>query len=114
LQRLLQKKKRSLKVPRDSITELEEKIVDFSVYLSEIQDEGLRKLLEFLFNYIIAKPKSKPQNRTIVKHFHLEAGNKMLGEDIRKVLYAVRLIMEISADKQSVEKKYEFGAQSPR
>ena len=93
-------------VPEDSITELEDELVDFSVYLSEIQDEGLRKLLEFLFNYIIDKPNTTPQNRTIVKHFHLDAENKMLRDDIRRVLYAIRLIMEMSVDKQSVEKVY--------
>jgi hypothetical protein len=110
LQRLLQKKKktRPSEVSEDSITQLEEKLVDFSVYLSEIQDEGLRKLLDFLFNYIIDKPNTTPQNRTIVKHFHLDAGNESLRDDIRRVLYAIRLIKEISADKQLIEKVYRF------
>ena len=95
-------------VPEDSITELEDELVDFSVYLSEMQDEGLRKLLEFLFNYIIDKPNTTPQNRTIMKHFHLDAENEMLRDDIRRVLYAVRLIMEMSVDKQRVEKVYDL------
>lgn len=95
-------------LPKDSIAELEDEIVDFSVYLSEIQDEGLRKLLEFLFNYIIDKPNTTPRNSTIVKHFHLDAENEMLRDDIRRVLYAVRLILEMSVDKQSVEKIYKL------
>ena len=106
MQRLLQKKLRPPEVPEDSITQLEEKLVDFSVYLSEIQDEGLRRLLEFLFNYIIAKPNTTPRNRTILKHFHLDAENEALVDDVRRVLYATRLMKEMSADKESLEKIY--------
>ena len=95
-------------VSEESITLLEEKLVDFSVYMSQIQDEGLRKLLEFLYDYIVDKPNTTPQNRTIVKHFQLDPENETLRDDIRRVLYAVRLIKEVSTAKQRIEKVYRF------
>ena len=95
-------------VSEESITLLEERLVDFSVYMSQIQDEGLRKLLEFLYDYIVDKPNTTPQNRTIVKHFQLDPENENLRDDIRRVLYAVRLIKEVSTDKQRIEKVYRF------
>ncbi|UCE44030.1 MAG: hypothetical protein JSV57_00595 [Candidatus Bathyarchaeota archaeon] len=107
MQRLLKEKR--VKRPEasgESITLLEEKLVDFSIYLSEIQDDGLRRLLEFLFNYIVGKPNTTPQTRTIVKHFQLDTENETLSDDIKRVLYAVRLISEISTEKQRIEKAY--------
>ena len=101
MQRLLEEKRvKRTDVSEEPITGLDEKLVDLSINLSEIQDEGLKKLLEFLFNYIVDKPNTAPQNRTIVKHFHLDLENKTLVDDIRRVLYAVRLINEISKMEQ--------------
>ncbi|UCC32911.1 MAG: hypothetical protein JSW53_03695 [Candidatus Bathyarchaeota archaeon] len=106
MQRLLKEKREKRPEASESITLLEEKLVDFSLYLSEIQDDGLRRLLDFLFNYVVAKPNTTPRTRTIVKHFHLEAGSEALSADIRRVLYAVRLMSEISTEKQRIEKVY--------
>ena len=86
------------------ITLLEEKLDNYSELLSKIQDKGLRNLLEFLFYYIVENPNTKPWNRTIIKQFDLEPTNKKLRDDIRRFLYAVRLIKDISIDKQHIEK----------
>ena len=90
------------------ITLLEEKLDSYSVLLSKIQDKGLRNLLEFLFYYVIEKPNATPWNRTITRQFDLDPENKTLRDDIRRFLYAVRLIMDISADKQRIGKIYKL------
>jgi len=90
------------------ITLLEEKLDDYSVLLSKIQDKGLRSLLEFLFYYVVEKPDTTPWNRTIIKQFGLDPENKTLRDDIRRFLYAVRLIKDISIDKQRIEKVHKF------
>jgi len=86
------------------ITLLEEKLDNYASLLSEIQDKGLRNLLDFLFYYIVEKPNATPWNRTIIKQFDLDPENKKLRDDIRRFLYAVRLIIHISIDKQRIEK----------
>lgn len=110
MQRLLEKKLKRPEVSEELITldSLEEKLVNFAVNLSHVQDNGLRKLLEFLYDYIVDKPNTTPQNRTIAKHFELDPENETIRDDIRRVLYAVRLIKEISTDKQRIEKIYRF------
>jgi len=90
------------------ITLLEEKLDNYSELLSKIQDKGLRNLLEFLFYYIVEKPNATPWNKTLVKQFDLDSENKTLRDDIRRFLYAVRLIKEISIDKQHIEKIHKF------
>lgn len=91
-----------------TLDSLEEKLVVLSISLSHIQDNGLRKLLEFLFDYIVEKPNTTPRNSTIVKYLELNPEDETLRDDIRRVLYAVRLIKEISEDKQRIEKVYKF------
>ncbi len=86
------------------ITSLEKKLSDYSELLSQIQDKGLRSLLEFLFFYLVEKPNATPWNKTIAKQFDLGTGNKTLRDDIRRFLYAVRLIKVISIDKQLIDK----------
>lgn len=86
------------------ITSLERKLSDYSELLSQIQDKGLRSLLEFLFFYLVEKPNATPWNKTIAKQFDLGTGNKTLRHDIRRFLYAVRLIKGISIDKQLIDK----------
>jgi len=86
------------------ITLLEKKLDNYSELLSKIEDNGLRNLLEFLFYYIVENPNAKPWNRTIIEQFDLEPENKKLRDDIRRFLYAVRLIKDISIDKQHIEK----------
>ena len=90
------------------ITLLERKVDDYGELLSKIQDKGLRNLLEFLFYYIVEKPNTTPWNKTIVKQFDLNPENKTLRDDVRRFLYAVRLIMDISTDKQRIEKVQKF------
>jgi len=90
------------------ITLLERKLDDYSELLSKIQDNGLKNLLDFLFYYVVEKPNTTPWNRTIVKQFDLDPENKKLRDDIRGFLYAVRLIIDISTDKQRIEKVHKF------
>lgn len=90
------------------ITLLERKLDDYSELLSKIQDNGLKNLLDFLFYYVVEKPNTTPWNRTIVKQFDLDPENKKLRDDIRRFLYAVRLIIDISTDKQHIEKVHKF------
>jgi hypothetical protein len=90
------------------ITLLERKLDNYSELLSKIQDKGLRNLLEFLFYYVVEKPNATPWNKTITKQFDLDSENKTLRDDIRRFLYAVRLIIDISADKQRIEKVHKF------
>ena len=90
------------------ITLLEEKLDNYSDLLSKIKDKGLRNLLEFLFYYIVEKPNATPWNKTLVKQFDLDPENKTLRDDIRRFLYAVRLIKDISIDKQRIEKIHKF------
>ena len=86
------------------ITSLERKLSDYSELLSQIQDKDLRSLLEFLFFYLVEKPNATPRNKTIAKQFDLDTENKTLRDDIRRFLYAVRLIGVISIDKQLIDK----------
>jgi len=86
------------------ITSLERKLSDYSELLSQIQDKDLRSLLEFLFFYLVEKPNAIPWNKTIAKQFDLDTENKTLRDDIRRFLYAVRLIKIISIDKQLIDK----------
>ena len=90
------------------ITFLEEKLDNYSKLLSKIQDKGLKNLLGFLFYYVVEKPDATPWNKTIIKQFDLDSGNRALRDDIRRFLYAARLIMDISTDKQRVEKVHKF------
>jgi len=90
------------------ITFLEEKLDNYSKLLSKIQDKGLKNLLGFLFYYVVEKPNATPWNKTIIKQFDLDSGNRALRDDIRRFLYAARLIMDISTDKQRVEKVHKF------
>jgi hypothetical protein len=108
LKRLLEEKLRRTEISEEFVDSLEEKLVDFSVTLSQVEDKNLRNLLEFLFNYIVEKPNSTPWNRTIVKQFDLDPEDKTLRDDLRRFLYAVRLIKDISTDKQRIEKVYRF------
>jgi hypothetical protein len=86
------------------ITSLERKLSDYSEFLSQIQDRDLRSLLEFVFFYLVEKPNATPWNKTITKQFDLDTENKTLRDDIRRFLYAVRLIKVISMDKQLIDK----------
>ena len=88
------------------ITSLERKLGDYSELLSQIQDKDLRNLLEFLFFYLVEKPNATPWNKTIAKQFDLDTENKTLRDDIRRFLYAIRLIKGISIDKQLIDKIY--------
>jgi hypothetical protein len=90
------------------ITLLEGKLDDYSKLLAKMQDKGLRNLMDFLFYYVVEKPNAAPWNRTIVRCFDLDSENKTLRDDIRRFLYAVRLIMDISIDKQRIEKVHKF------
>ena len=90
------------------ITLLEEKLDNYSELLSKIQDKDLKNLLEFLFYYVVEKPNATPWNKTIIKQFDLNSENRALRDDIRRFLYAARLIMDISTDKQHVEKVHKF------
>ena len=90
------------------ITLLEEKLDNYSELLSKIQDKGLKNLLGFLFYYVVEKPNATPWNKTIIKQFDLDSKNRALRDDIRSFLYAARLIMDISTDKQRVEKVHKF------
>jgi len=90
------------------ITLLEQKLDDYLGLLSRIQDEGLRNLLEFLFYYIVEKPVATPWNRTIMKQFDLDPKNKTLRDDIRRFLYAVRLIVDVSINKKRIEKVHKL------
>jgi len=90
------------------VTLLEGKLDDYSKLLSRMQDKGLRNLLDFLFYYIVEKPNAAPWNKTIARCFDLDPENKTLRDDIRRFLYAVRLITDISLDKQRIEKIHEF------
>ena len=86
------------------ITSLERKLSDYSELLSQIQDKDLRSLLDFLFFYLVEEPNATPWNKTIAKQFDLGTENKILRDDIRRFLYAVRLIKVISIDKQLIDK----------
>ena len=88
------------------ITSLERKLGDYSELLSQMQDKGLRNLLEFLFFYLVENPNTNPWNKTIAKQFDLHSESKTLRDDIRRVLYAVRLIKSISIDKQLFDKTH--------
>ena len=90
------------------ITLLEEKLENYSEFLSRIQDKDLRNLLEFLFYYIVEKPTTTPRNGTIMKHFDLNSEDKPLIDGIRAFLYGVRLMMDISMDKECIEKVHKF------
>jgi len=90
------------------ITLLEERLDDYAELQSKMQDSGLRKLLDFLFYYIVEKPKATPWNMTIIKQFDLDPENRTLRDDVRRFLYAVRLIMNISTGKQRIEKIHKF------
>jgi hypothetical protein len=96
------------------ITSMEKKLGDYSELLSQIQDKDLRNLLEFLFFYLVEKPNATPWNKTIKKQFDLDGRNKTLRDDIRRFLYAVRLIKGISVGKQLIDKTYpsrKFGSE---
>jgi len=95
-------------IPHAFITLLERKVDEYGELLSKIQDKGLRNLLEFLFYYIVEKPNTAPWNKTIEKQFDLNPKNKTLRDDVRRFLYAVRLITDISVDKQRIEKIHKF------
>jgi len=88
------------------ITSLEKKLGDYSELLSKIRDKDLRNLLEFLFFYLVEKPNASPWSKTIVKQFDLDGRNRTLRDDIRRFLYAVRLIKSISVGKQLIDKTY--------
>ena len=90
------------------ITLIGRKLDVYSNLLSKIQDKGLRNLLEFLFYYIVEKPNATPWDKTIIKQFDLDPENKTLRDDIRRFLYTVRLIKDISIDKQRIEKIHKF------
>ncbi|UCE29638.1 MAG: hypothetical protein JSV85_02665 [Candidatus Bathyarchaeota archaeon] len=88
------------------ITSLERKLGDYSELLSQMQDKDLRKLLEFLFFYLVENPNASPWNKTIAKQFDLHSESKTMRDDIRRFLYAVRLIKSISIDKQLIDKTH--------
>ena len=90
------------------ITLLEEKLENYSEFLSRIQDKDLRNLLEFLFYYVVEKPTTTPRNGTIMKHFDLSSEDKPLIDSIRAFLYGIRLMLEISNDKESIEQVHKF------
>ena len=88
------------------ITSLERRLSDYSELLSQTQDRDLKNLLEFIFFYVVEKPATAPWNKAIAKHFELRPENKALRDDIRRFLYAVRLIKNISIDKQLIDKTH--------
>lgn len=88
------------------ITSLEKKLSNYSELLSQIQDRDLKNLLEFIFFYVVEKPDTAPWKKTIAKHFELPPESKALRDDIRRFLYAVRLVKSISIDKQLIDKAH--------
>ena len=95
-------------ISQDFITGVEKKLDDYSRYLLKLNEKDLKNLLDFLFYYVVEKPNTNPRKTTIIKKFDLDQNNEILIDDIRTFLYAIRLMLQISINKQDIERFHEL------